>query len=78
MGIGRPKMPALPPAASEAQALPPPPPQANPAMVTRNVNRANAQMAAGFGMNNTILTGPQGIRRQDGDLLQRGKSLLGA
>lgn len=58
--------------------MPPPPPQRNPEMVSRNVSRANAQMAAGFGMNNTILTSPRGLPIP-GDLTsQRGKSLLGA
>lgn len=65
-------------AAETAAALPPPTPQSSPTAQRGNAaNKASAQMAAGFGMNNTILTSPRGITTLGGGDNRGGVSLLG-
>lgn len=60
-------------------ALPPPTPQMSPTAQRGNAaNKASAQMAAGFGMNNTILTSPRGVTNMGGgDNRNGGVTLLG-
>lgn len=81
----KPKAPVIvvPPAATPAEPLPPaatppPAPQPNPAMqdgATTQKGNAASRMAAGFGMNNTVLTGPRGVAAAPAD--NRRGSLLG-
>lgn len=77
----KPKIVMPPPAATDSEvaaALPPPPPQESPTAQKGNtVNKASAAMAAGFGMNNTILTSPRGLPNAGGGDNRRG-TLLGA
>ena len=42
-------------------ALPPPPPQESPTLRSSGTQRGSAALAAGMGMNNTVLTGPRGL-----------------
>jgi hypothetical protein len=66
---------AAPAAAQEAAAAPPPAPQASPTAQRGNAGNSAAQMAAGLGMNNTILTSPRGLAIPDTNT--RTKTLLG-
>lgn len=76
MGSKTKMVPVIQPAAEAA--LPPPVPQSSPTAQRGNAaNKASAQMAAGFGMNNTILTSPRGITTLGGGDNRGGVSLLG-
>ncbi len=76
--MGSKSMPVIAPAPDVDAALPPPLPQASPTAQRGNAsNKASAQMAAGFGMNNTILTSPSGLTNVGGGDNRRGVTLLG-